>query len=64
MWGGKLGCISMATTQAQGQFHHLETKQEADRASSCREVWILLSVSQFVHGYVWGVCGFVGERVG
>lgn len=53
----------MATTQAQGQFHHLETKQEADRASSCREVWILLSVSQFVHGYVWGVCVFVGERL-
>ena len=53
----------MATTQAQGQFHHLETKQEADRASSCREVWILLSVSQFVHGYVWGVCVFEGERL-
>lgn len=31
MWGGKLGCISMTTTQAQGQFHHLETKQDTDR---------------------------------
>ena len=28
MWGGKLGCVSMTTTQAQGQFHHLETKQD------------------------------------
>ena len=53
----------MATTQAQGQFHHLETKQEAERASSCREVWILLSVSQFVHGCVWRVCMFVGEHL-
>lgn len=31
VWGGKLGCISMTTTQAQGQFHHLETKQDTDR---------------------------------
>lgn len=53
----------MATTQAQGQFHHLETKQEAERASSCQEVWILLSVSQFVHGCVWRVCMFVGEHL-
>lgn len=38
----------MTTTQAQGQFHHLETKQDADRGSIHQEVWILLSMSPFV----------------
>lgn len=59
MWGGKLGCVSMATTQAQGQFHHLETKQDADRGSICQEVWILLSMSLFV----LGACLFEGMYV-
>lgn len=40
----------MTTTQAQGQFHHLETKQDTDEGSICWEVWSLLRVSLFVRG--------------
>lgn len=47
MWGGKLGCVSMTTIQAQGQFHHLETKPNM-KGVTARKFSFSLSVGLFV----------------